>query len=163
MWRSDTPNWNSISRRRLVRKLDHGRSGDLLYERDVQASMSFYEPYEALPASTYQTGSYFPTYYANPVIAYAPATGLQQIMQQKYVSFFYNSFEEPYFNLRRTGLPVLSLSGGGIQNNGVLPLRFLYPIARGTDLTGASLNVRLFSASSPNAGDNINGVMWILQ
>ncbi len=87
--------------------------------------MSFYEPYEALPPGSYQTSSYFPVYYANPAITYNPGTGLQQIIQQKYISFFYNSFEEPYFNLRRTGFPVLTLNGGGMQNNAVLPLRFL--------------------------------------
>ena len=31
--------------------------------------------------------------------------------------------------MRRTGLPALTLNGGGMQNNGVLPLRFMYPIS----------------------------------
>jgi hypothetical protein len=133
---------------------------ETFYKNGIQASMSFYEPYEALPAGTYQTSTYFPVYYANPAITYNPATGLQQIIQQKYVAFFYNSFEEPYFNLRRTGFPVLSLNGGGMQNNSKLPLRFLYPIAE-SQANGTALNAAIQSQFP--GGDNINGIMWLLQ
>lgn len=134
---------------------------ETFYKNGIQASLSFYEPYEALPAGTYQTGSYFPTYYANPVITYNPATALQQIIYQKYIAFWYNSFDEPYFNMRRTGLPVVTLNGGGMQNNGKLPLRFLYPISE-TQTNAAAVNAaiqRQFGA----AGDDINAAMWLLQ
>jgi hypothetical protein len=134
---------------------------ETFYKNGIQASFSFYEPYEGLPAGTYQTGSYFPTYYANPVVAYNPATALQQIIYQKYIAFFYNSFEEPYFNMRRTGFPVVTLNGGGMQNNGKLPLRFMYPIAE-TQTNATAVNAaiqRQFGA----AGDNINSPMWLLQ
>jgi hypothetical protein len=134
---------------------------ETFYKNGIQASLSFYEPYEALPAGTYQTSTYFPVYYANPVIAYHAATGLQQIIYQKYISFFYNSFEEPYFNIRRTGFPVLSLNGGGMQNNGILPLRFLYPISE-SQTNGAAVNAAVQS-QFPGTGDNINGVMWLLK
>ncbi len=133
---------------------------EIFYKNGIQASMSFYEPYEGLPAGTYQTSTYFPVYYANPAITYNPATGLQQIIQQKYIAFFYNSFEEPYFNLRRTGFPVLSLNGGGMQNNSKLPLRFLYPIAE-SQANGTALNAAIQSQFP--GGDNINGIMWLLQ
>jgi hypothetical protein len=110
---------------------------------------------------SFQTAAYFPVYYANAAVKYNPATGLQQIIYQKYIAFFYNSFEEPYFNMRRTGLPVVTLNGGGMQNNGKLPLRFLYPISE-TQTNGANLKdaiQRQFGAS----GDDINAKMWLLQ
>ena len=134
---------------------------ETFYMNGIQASMSFYEPYEALPAGTYQTASYFPTYYAQPTIKYNAATALQQIIYQKYICFFYNSFEEPYFNMRRTGFPVVTLNGGGMQNNGILPLRFMYPISE-TQSNAAAVNAAIQSQFG-SAGDNINSAMWLLQ
>jgi hypothetical protein len=131
------------------------------YKNGIQASLAFYEPYEALPDPTYQTANYFPTYYANAAVKYNPATALQQIIYQKYIAFFYNSFEEPYFNMRRTGLPVVSLSGGGMQNGGKLPLRFLYPISE-TQTNSANLNDAI-QRQFGSAGDDINAKMWLLQ
>lgn len=134
---------------------------ETFYKKGIQASMAFYEPYENLPAGSYQTDAYFPTYYSNPVVTYNQATGLEQIIYQKYIAAFYNSFEEPYFNMRRTGLPVVTVNGGGMQNNGILPFRFMYPISE-TQTNADAVNgaiQRQFGA----AGDNINGVMWLLQ
>ena len=89
------------------------------------------------------------------------ATALQQIIYQKYIAFFYNSFEEPYFNMRRTGWPVLTLNGGGMQNNSILPLRFMYPISE-TQTNATALN-NAIQSQFPATGDNINSVMWLLQ
>ena len=134
---------------------------ETFYKNGIQASFSFYEPYEGLPAGTYQTATYFPTYYANPVITYNAATALQQIIYQKYIAFFYNSFEEPYFNMRRTGLPGVTVNGGGMQNNGKLPLRFMYPISE-TQTNATAVNAAIQSQFG-TAGDNINSAMWLLQ
>ena len=136
-------------------------NAETFYKNGIQASFSFYEPYENLLAGTYQTASYFPTYYANPVITYNPATALQQIIYQKYIAFFYNSFEEPYFNMRRTGLPVVTVNGGGMQNNGKLPLRFLYPISE-TQTNTTAVNAAI-QRQFGSGGDNINSAMWLLQ
>ena len=136
-------------------------SAETFYKNGIQASFSFYEPYENLPAGTYQAASYFPTYYANPVITYNPATALQQIIYQKYIAFFYNSFEEPYFNMRRTGLPVVTVNGGGMQNNGKLPLRFMYPISE-TQTNATAVNAAIQNQFG-SGGDNINSAMWLLQ
>lgn len=133
---------------------------ETFYKAGIQASMAFYEPYENLPAGTYQTATWFPTYYSDPAVTYNPATGLQQIIYQKYIAFFYNSFDEPYFNMRRTGLPVITLNGGGMQNGGKLPLRFLYPISE-TQTNSANLNAAI-QRQFPN-GDDINAAMWLLQ
>jgi Starch-binding associating with outer membrane len=134
---------------------------ETFYKAGIQASFEFYEPYEGLPDATYQTATYFPTYYANPDVGYNSSTALQQIIYQKYIAFFYNSFEEPYFNMRRTGLPVVTLNGGGMQNNGKLPLRFLYPISE-TQTNGDNLNAAVQSQFGA-AGDDINAKMWLLQ
>ena len=133
---------------------------ETFYKNGIQASMAFYEPYENLPSGTYQTALYFPTYYSNPDVAYNAATALQQIIYQKYIAFFYNSFEEPYFNMRRTGLPVVTLNGGGMQNNNKLPLRFLYPISE-TQTNSANLNAAIQRQFAN--GDDINAAMWLLK
>ena len=134
---------------------------ETFYKNGIQASLAFYEPYESVTDGTFQTSTYFPVYYANPAVKYDPATALQQIIYQKYIAFFYNSFEEPYFNMRRTGLPVVTLNGGGMLNNAKLPLRFLYPISE-TQTNSDNLNAaiqRQFGAT----GDDINAKMWLLQ
>jgi hypothetical protein len=56
---------------------------------------------------------------------------------------------------------VLTLNGGGMQNNGILPLRFLYPIAEYQD-NAAAVNAAVQSQFG-SMGDNINAAMWLLQ
>jgi hypothetical protein len=63
--------------------------------------------------------------------------------------------------MRRTGLPVLTLNGGGMLNNGILPLRFMYPITE-TQSNAAAYNAAVQSQFG-SAGDNINSKMWLLQ
>jgi hypothetical protein len=54
------------------------------------------------------------------------ATGLNQILIQKYLAFRQNSGYEAYYNYRRTGIPAFE-TGVGIGNSGVIPRRWLYP------------------------------------
>ncbi|MDH7459936.1 SusD/RagB family nutrient-binding outer membrane lipoprotein [Chitinophagaceae bacterium 26-R-25] len=125
------------------------------YKNGIQASMDFYAKY-----GNYKTSDYFTTTYATPAVQYNAANGLQQIMMQKYISFYMNSQYEAWYNLRRTGMPAVKLDGGGVQNGAKLPLRFMYPQSEintnNSNLSGA------ISRQYPS-GDNINGVMWILQ
>ena len=70
------------------------------------------------------------TFLANPNVVYAGdnATGLNQILQQKYVAFFNNSGWEAFYNWRRTGVPNFGQGGTGIgtpSNN--IPRRWQYP------------------------------------
>ena len=63
-------------------------------------------------------------------VAYAGdnATGLAQILTQKYVAFFNNSGWEAFYNYRRTGLPALQQGGSGIGTpNSLIPRRWQYP------------------------------------
>jgi len=70
------------------------------------------------------------TFLANPNVIYAGdnATGLNQILQQKYVAFFNNSGWEAFYNWRRTGVPNFSQGGAGIGTpNSLIPRRWQYP------------------------------------
>lgn len=57
------------------------------------------------------------------------ATGLRQILEQKYVAFFQNSAWEPFYNWRRTGVPAFGQGGPGIgTTTGNIPRRWQYPL-----------------------------------
>ncbi len=73
-------------------------------------------------------------YMAQPEVMYAGdnATGLAQILTQKYLAFFQNSGQEAYFNFRRTGLPAFH-AGPGTGNSGQIPRRWLYPVSEVTN------------------------------
>lgn len=102
----------------------------------------------------------FATYYAQPGVQYvAGATGLNQILTQKYLAFFQNSGWEAYYNFRRTGVPAFS-GGVGIGNNGVIPVRWSYPASE-QNINAANWKTavdRQFAGQ-----DNLNGQMWLLK
>ncbi len=67
---------------------------------------------------------------ANVVYAGDNATGLAQILTQKYVAMWQNSGFEAYYNFRRTGIPALAQggSGGALSTPGnLIPRRWQYP------------------------------------
>ena len=67
---------------------------------------------------------------SNPNVVYAGdnATGLAQILAQKYVAMFNNSASEAYYNWRRTGIPAFPQGGVGIGTpNNQIPRRWQYP------------------------------------
>ncbi len=103
----------------------------------------------------------FTTYYAQPAVKLSsyPATAINQIVLQKYIAMFENSGYEAYFNWRRTGVPAFQ-SGPGVGNNGVIPLRWAYPVSEQTQNTAnwkAALSAQGFSA------DDLNQVMWLIK
>ena len=102
----------------------------------------------------------FSSYYAQTGVAYAGGTtGRNQIVLQKYIASFQNSGWEAYFNQRRTGIPVFT-GGSGVGNNGVVPMRWAYPITEQTQ------NATNWQAALTNQGfttDDLNGKMWILK
>ncbi|WP_222619800.1 MULTISPECIES: SusD/RagB family nutrient-binding outer membrane lipoprotein [Pontibacter] len=78
---------------------------------------------------------------------------LDKIMLQKYYTLFFTDFQQ-WFEYRRTGHPVLPI-GPGVQNGGVMPSRFRYPI------TVQSLNGANYSAAvAAMGGDDINTKVW---
>jgi hypothetical protein len=101
-------------------------------------------------------------YLNQPEVVYAGdnAAGLEQILQQKYISLFQMSGQEAYFNYRRTGIPQFD-SGPGTGNGGVIPVRWLYPISETVNNADnySSAITRQFGTS----GDNLNSKLWIDQ
>ncbi len=94
-------------------------------------------------------------------VAYAGdnATGIQQILEQKYVAMFQNSGYEAYYNWRRTGFPAFAEGGAGIgTSTNKIPRRWLYPIDEKTYNT-AHLNDAL---SKQFAGtDDVTKDTWL--
>ena len=148
------------------------------YIAAIQASMAYYSipttgsftAYFYRPGSTDVTniGNYdtytintdWAAYYAQAAVKYAGgATGLTQILQQKYLALFRHSGLESYFTYRRTGVPTFT-TGPGTSNGQRIAWRFQYPSSERTANT-ANYNTALQSQYAGN--DDINGVMWLLK
>jgi hypothetical protein len=103
----------------------------------------------------------FNAWYATPSIKLSStlATAVSQIALQKYIVCFENSGYEGYYTWRRTGTPVFQ-GGSGVGNNGLVPLRWAYPVSEQaqnkTNYT-ASLSTQQFSS------DDLNQKMWVLK
>lgn len=144
------------------------------YKKGVQSSIGFYgitdgpnsvyflEPGKSLGEfDTYSVNFDFNTYYNQASVKYAGnnATGLNQVLLQKYLSFFQNSGWEAYYNWRRTGVPAF-LTGPGTGANGVVPKRWQYPTSE-----RATNEINLLDALQRqySGNDDINAVMWIIK
>jgi hypothetical protein len=121
----------------------------LHYNNGITASMKFYGIADADIA----------TYLAQPTVAYSPASAISMIITQKYISFFLNSGWEPFYEQRRTGIPVFS-TGPGTGNGGQIPKRWMYPQSEFSYNQDA---VETAVQHQFSGNDNINGVMWVLQ
>jgi hypothetical protein len=109
---------------------------------------------------TYTLTADWATYYAQPLIKYAGgATGLTQILQQKYLALFRHSGLESYFTYRRTGVPAFT-TGPGTDNGQRIALRFQYP---SSERTANTSNYNAALSSQYGGNDDINGVMWVLK
>jgi SusD/RagB-like outer membrane lipoprotein len=147
------------------------------YKNGITESMSFYgiditkSSFKAyfLPAganSVTQVAPYpftfnFATYYAQPSVQLSStqATEVNQIVLQKYIAMFENSGYEGYYNWRRTGTPSFQ-GGSGVGNNGIVPLRWAYPVSEQVQNKSnytAALAAQQFSA------DDLNQTMWLLK
>jgi hypothetical protein len=103
----------------------------------------------------------FANYYAQPSVQLSGtlATAVGQIVLQKYIAMFETSGYEPYYNWRRTGVPAFQ-GGSGVGNNGVVPVRWAYPVteqAQNTANWSAAVKSQGFSA------DDLNQKMWLLK
>jgi hypothetical protein len=128
-------------------------SGDAAtyYKNGITGSMKFYGIGDAE----------INAYLSQPEITYAGNNqdGLQQILEQKYVSLFNNSSYEPFFNQRRTGIPIFT-TGPGTFNDGKVPKRWAYP--RGEyDNNAANLEEAL--KRQFGGSDDRNDIMWLIQ
>jgi hypothetical protein len=96
-------------------------------------------------------------YLNNPALAWNPAgipdAKLEQIMIQKYYTFFFTDFQS-WYEFRRTGHPVLP-KGSGLLNGGLMPSRFYYPVFT------QSFNPANYAAAVAQQGpDNLNTKVW---
>ncbi len=103
----------------------------------------------------------FSTYYSQAAVKLSstPSTAIDQIVMQKYIAMFENSGYEAYYNWRRTGVPAFE-SGAGVGNNGVIPLRWAYPVseqAQNATNWNAAVTAQQFSQ------DDLNQKMWLLK
>ena len=103
----------------------------------------------------------FNTYYAQPTVKLSGtlAIAIGQIVLQKYIANFQNSGYESYYNWRRTGVPAFE-GGSGVGNNGVVPIRWAYPILeqqQNTTNYDAALKAQGYTK------DDLNQVMWLLK
>ena len=155
------------------------KTADTYYKAGIKASMRFYGIPETgtLTAYFYRPGSAgvdkinnydsysvpvdFNAYYAQPLVSYAgnTATGLTQILQQKYLALFRHSGLEAYFNYRRTGVPTFT-TGAGTGNSGRIAQRFRYP---GSEKSANSTNYAAALQTQYGGNDDINGTMWLLK
>ncbi|MDQ7947467.1 MAG: SusD/RagB family nutrient-binding outer membrane lipoprotein [Pedobacter sp.] len=98
---------------------------------DAQAALYYAD---AIKASFETYGVYTATAYANymaqPTVVYNAATGLQQIMTEKWVHLYLNGFES-WTDWRRTGFPTLTPAAAAVQAGGI-PLRHRYPSTENT-------------------------------
>jgi len=90
-------------------------------------------------------------YFTNPVAAYDGT--LESIMLQKYYALFFVGYQQ-WFEYRRTGLPVLPV-GAGMLNNGVMPSRLPYPLS-----VRVSNPDNYQEAVGWMGGDDINTKVW---
>ncbi|HXB34972.1 MAG TPA: SusD/RagB family nutrient-binding outer membrane lipoprotein [Puia sp.] len=152
-------------------------SASTWYQAGIQASMAFYG---INTTQTSQTAYFLPpgansvtqvapykynfdwnTYYAQPAVQLSttPATAINQIVLQKYIVCFENSGYEGYYNWRRTGVPAFQ-GGSGVGNNGVVPLRWAYPVGEQTQ------NAKNWQAAVTSQGfsaDDLNQTMWLIK
>jgi Starch-binding associating with outer membrane len=103
----------------------------------------------------------FTAYYAQPAVKLSatPATAISQIVLQKYIADFQNSGYESYYTWRRTGVPVFE-GGSGVGNNGVVPVRWAYPVLEQQQNT---TNYNNALKAQGFAQDDLNQVMWLLK
>ncbi len=125
-----------------------GAAGEY-YNNGITASMAFYGI----------TGSAVTNYLAQPGVAFDPNNAITMIITQKQIAFFLNSGWEPFYEQRRTGIPVMDV-GPGTLNGGLVPKRWLYPQ---NEYTINATNVNAALQSQYGGTDDINGVMWLLK
>jgi len=123
------------------------------YTKGIQASWTFHGA---------NVAANWTTYYSQPAVAYSGnnASGLNQILTQKYLGFFQNSGWEAYNNYRRTGIPAF-LTGPGTANSGRIAKRWQYPSSERTT-NPDNYNAALQSQFG-GTNDDINAEMWIIK
>ena len=119
------------------------------YYKGIRASMEFFG------IATDKINSYL----NGSLVVYDEAKAMEQINMQKYISYYLNSGWEPFYNQRRTGIPVFVV-GPSTQNGGQIPKRWMYPQ---DELDNNFENLKEAVDRQYEGNDNINGEMWMLK
>ncbi|MBN9379591.1 MAG: SusD/RagB family nutrient-binding outer membrane lipoprotein [Chitinophagaceae bacterium] len=145
------------------------------YKKGISGSMAFYgidvtqsgfnayflPPTGSSPSDVkpYPVAFDFNTYYGQGSVKLSstPATAINQIALQKYIAFFENSGYEAYYNWRRTGVPAFD-NGVGVGNNGVVPVRWAYPVS---EQTVNPANYKAALTSQGFSADDLNQKLWL--
>lgn len=145
-----------------------GDAGEF-YLKGIQASLGFYGLSDG---TILPIGDAFGKPYGNvtvsvadflnhPEVVYKGDTpdGLEQILQQKYVSMFQNSGWEPFYNQRRTGIPSFS-EGPGINASQKIPKRWKYP---SDETKNNPENAEEAIQRQFGGEDDLNGLIWSIR
>lgn len=124
--------------------------GRAYFRRGVTASLHFYGISEQSPE--------FVDFMARIEYRGDGAEGLQQILEQKYIAFFQHSGWEPFFDQRRTGVPVFT-TGPQNLNDGRIPKRWKYPQQ---EFFYNTKNVAEALQRQYGGLDDINASMWMI-
>ena len=123
---------------------------------DAQAAIYYND---AIKASWEQYGVYdaaaYATFIAQAGVAYNPATGIEQIINQKWVAQFMNGLEA-WSDWRRTGFPAFVVApADNLNPTGAIPVRQGYPT------TERDLNKANYDAAVTGQGaDDLNTRVW---
>jgi len=148
-------------------------SADTWYQKGVKAMFAFYGITDGANNVSFLKGTApgdyvnysvnfsFANYFNQADVKYAGdnATGLNQILTQRYLALARNSGLEGYYQWRRTGVPVFN-KGAGTGNSNVIPLRFQYP---SSELSTNKANLTTALGSQYGGKDDINAAMWIIK
>lgn len=147
------------------------------YQAAIKASMSYYgipesgsftahflqsgSPGSTATYSDHSVNFDFSTFYGQASVKYAGdnATGLTQILTERYIALFRHSGFESYFTYRRTGVPAFT-TGPGTGNGGRIAMRYKYP---GSEASANTENYNAALQSQFGGNDDINGMMWIIK
>ena len=118
-----------------------------LYRTGIQLAMEQY----AVPAGS------ITTFLASPpaTLSGSDEQKLEQIINQKYISLVYQSYEA-WAEYRRTGYPIMWLGSGDTDTQGEVPRRLTYPP---DEYSKNAANVTAAAARYPN-GDKLTSKVW---
>lgn len=147
------------------------------YKAGITASWAFYgipdngsftayfiasgSPGSSAVYNTFFIKSDFAAYYAQSNVKYGgnTASGLTQILEQRYLALFRHSGLESYYTFRRTGVPAFT-KGPGTGNSERIAMRFQY---LSSERTANTVNYNAALKSQYGGNDDINGMMWLLK
>lgn len=134
------------------------------YKNGVEAALQFSQYGHANISGISYTAQDIATYLASGELALQPGREIEQIITQKYISWFMQCGWWPFYEQRRTGFPHFDVNGGGVTNvvagKPAVALRWNYPTDEYNN--NAENLEEAIKRQYPN-GDNINGKMWLLK